>query len=173
MIFVILFMTPMKSLGDAVIPQGFQKPAFLREAPDFRLRDLDGKRRGLADYRGKVILLHFWATWCEPCKKEIPALKRLYEGYHERGLVVNAVAADNEKAVRPFVKTYDVRFPVLIDQYGSALRSYRVRGLPSSYLIGRSGKVAGSVTGPVDWERPDVLAFLEGLLRDVIPEDGR
>lgn len=143
---------------------GLRKPEGNSTAPPFLLKDLNGNPGGLDDYRGKVILLHFWATWCVPCRQELPVIHALWERLKATGFVVVAIAGDSRKAVEPFVKEHGLRFPVLLDQYGSALRSYRVKALPSSYLVGRTGKVEWVAIGPVDWGSDGVRHAVDALL---------
>ena len=112
-----------------------------KTAPDFKLKTLDGKEISLSDYRGKVVLINFWATWCPPCREEMPLFKRVYERYKDKGFEILAVSTDSSAGpVRKFVKEYKLRFPVLIDN-GNVSNLYGVQGLPTSFLINREGKV--------------------------------
>ncbi len=149
-----------------LVHSGFQRPTEVKTAPDFFLKDLDGNVRSLDHYQGKVVLVHFWATWCVPCKDEVPAINALWERFRERGLVIVAVAEDSKKAVEPFIREQGVRFPVVIDQYGKAFRSYGVRGLPTSYLVNRAGNIEGIAIGQRDWIAAEVTDYIEGLLRE-------
>lgn len=149
-----------------LIHSGFQRPAEVQSAPDFVLKDLNGNAMSLGNYQRKVVLVHFWATWCIPCKDEVPALNALWEKFRERGLVIVAVAEDSKKAVEPFVREKGVRFPVVIDQYGKAFRSYHVRALPSSFIVNRTGDIEGIAIGQRDWIATEVTDYIEGLLRE-------
>lgn len=145
---------------------GLQKPEGVKLAPPFLLRDLEGKERGLENYRGRVILVHFWATWCVPCKDELPTIKALWERFKDSGFVVVAIAADSKKAVVPFAKEYGLKFPVLVDQYGTALRAYRAWALPASYIVGKSGMIEWIALGPRDWTGPGFADLIESLLKE-------
>jgi peroxiredoxin len=145
---------------------GLQRPEGVKLAPPFLLKDLDGKEQALDDYKGRVILIHFWATWCVPCKDELPTLRALWERLKDRGFAVVAIAADSKKAVLPFTKEHGLRFPVLIDQYGSALRAYRAWALPASYVVGKAGTIEWIALGPRDWTSPEVTDVIEGLLKE-------
>jgi len=145
---------------------GLQRPEEIQPAPPFLLKDLDGKERRLDDYRGRVIVVHFWATWCAPCQAELPTLRALWERYRNRGLVVVAIAADSKKAVLPFTKEHGLSFPVLMDQYGSALRAYRAWALPASYVVGKAGTIEWIALGSRDWTGPEVTGVIAGLLKE-------
>lgn len=152
-------LTPVHANGfDITAPERVEK------APEIRLRDLSGTRRGLTEFKGKVVLLHFWATWCESCKREFGALGELWRRLRPRGFEVVAVAIDSRARVERFVREYAVEFPVLIDQYGGVMRSYRVRMIPVSVVIGRDGMVVGTLLGPRDYMSPEATEFFEALL---------
>jgi len=150
----------------APVHSGLQRPTEVKGAPDFLLKDLDGNATSLGNYQGKVVLVHFWATWCIPCKEELPTINALWERFRDRGLVIVAVAEDSKKAVEPFIREHGLKFPVVIDQYGKAFRSYGVRGLPTSYLVNRAGNIEGIAIGQRDWIAAEVTDLIEGLLRE-------
>ena len=156
---------PAKAEWRAPVHSGLQRPTEVKDAPDFLLKDLDGNAMSLGNYQGKVVLVHFWATWCLPCKDEVPAINALWERFRERGLVIVAVAEDSKKAVEPFIREQGVKFPVVIDQYGKAFRSYSVRALPSSFIVNRVGNIEGIAIGQRDWIAAEVTDLIEGLLR--------
>lgn len=145
---------------------GLHMPRELRLAPDFLLKDIEGNLKGLGDYKGKVALIHFWATWCGPCKDELPTINALRERFKDRDFAIIAIAEDSKKTVEPYVKKHGLKFPVLIDQYGKAFRSYGVRALPASYIVNRSGKIEGIALGQRDWITPEIVNFIESLLKD-------
>src|SRR5437763_5019702 len=126
-------------------PVGEHPPtlAVLFEAPDFTLSTPSGASLSLAALRGKVVLLNFWATWCVPCRKEMPALEALYQRYKDRGLEVVAISLDKLPAapVEAFVKQMDVTYRVALDPSWATARTYGVRGLPATFLIDRAGNV--------------------------------
>jgi len=112
-------------------------------APDFTLPTLSGAPIRLSELRGKVVLLNFWATWCVPCRTEMPTLEALYQRYKDRGLEVLAVNVDmlSTAGVEAFVKEVTVTFQIVLDPSWSVARAYRVLGLPTTYLIDRGGNV--------------------------------
>jgi peroxiredoxin len=125
-------------------------------APDFSLPDLENRSFSLADFRGKLVLIHFWATFCAPCLEEMPDLQALWQRYREQGLVVLGVAADrgNMRGVRDFARKSGVSFPVLLDPEGQVRNRYEVQALPMTYLVGHDGKLSGRVMGIRDWNGP-------------------
>ncbi len=111
------------------------------KAPDFVLKSLDGQEVRLSDYRGKVVLVNFWASWCPPCRAEMPLFEDIYKRYKDKGFLILAISTDvNEEAVHKFLKDIKVSFPVLMDD-GKVSETYGITGLPTSFLIGRDGKV--------------------------------
>ncbi len=135
-------------------------------APDFTLPTLDGNSASLADYRGKVVLLNFWATWCPPCIWEMPSMESLYQRFKDRGFEVLAVSIDTkgEDVVRPFVKDYNLTFPVLLDSDSDVYRRYGVTGVPESFIIDRDGKVASKIVGARDWAEAEWLDYFDQLI---------
>ncbi len=113
-----------------------------------------------------VVLLNFWATWCPPCRKEMPAMERLYRTYKDRGLVVLAVSQDQAPlaTVLVFAEELKLSFPVWHDRDGLVGRQYSVPGVPTSYLVGRDGRIAWRVLGEYDWFSPEARAVVERLL---------
>ncbi len=119
------------------------------DAPDFQLKDLNGQPVKLSDYRGKVVLLNFWGTWCEPCKQETPALQSAYSKLQDTGLVVVGVnLLNSERAfnrnidhVRQFAEQYGVSYPIVLDDSGTATQAYSIAPIPTSYFIDPQGQV--------------------------------
>jgi cytochrome c biogenesis protein CcmG/thiol:disulfide interchange protein DsbE len=127
-------------------PQAERKPA-----PDFALRDGDGKTVRLSDYRGKVVLLNFWATWCGPCKLEIPWFNEFQQQHRERGLVVLGISMDEEgwDVIKPFVSALKVNYRILLGDETVADLYGGVSSLPTSFLIDRQGRIASVHVGLV------------------------
>ncbi len=127
---------------------GSRVPAVGMPAADFNLMDLDGKARALTDYRGKVVLLNFWATWCKPCTTEMPAMQSAYERLKDKGLVVVAVnELEDEGRVREHINEYGHTFPVLLDRKNEVANLYGVFGLPVTVFIDGNGVVQEYVKG--------------------------
>ena len=127
---------------------GSRVPAVGTTAEDFRLVDLEGKAQSLGQYRGKVVLLNFWATWCKPCTTEMPAMQSAYERLKDKGLVVVAVnELEDEARVRQHIKDYGHTFPVLLDRRNEVANLYGVFGLPVTVFIDGNGVVQEYVKG--------------------------
>lgn len=142
-------------------------------APNFTARSLDGKPVSLASFRGRVVLLNIWATWCAPCVWEMPALERLYRELRSEGFVVVAVSVDADAPaglespaakVRAFVEERDLSFPVLLDPAGTVQRLYQVVGLPTTVLIDREGRIRSKFLGPARWDEMPHAARVRRLL---------
>ncbi len=121
-------------------------------APDFALETLDGEEITLSDLRGKVVLLNFWATWCPPCRSEMPSFQEAYAKYEEEGFVivaVNATLQDSPKDVADFVAEYGLSFPVVLDLEGEANQLYLVQSLPTSFFIDKEGIIQEVVVGGI------------------------
>jgi peroxiredoxin len=117
-------------------------PAAGSVAPDFTLRSSLGKNQKLSEYRGRVVMINFWATWCAPCRQELPLLNHLYEQYHKSGFTLLGVNIDdNPEAAKALAQKLGVTFPVLFDTDKQVSHRYDVDAMPSSVLIDRSGKV--------------------------------
>jgi len=116
----------------------------LETAPDFSLQTLDGRTVRLSDYRGQVVLLNIWATWCPPCRDEMPDLEAYYRQHQEDGFVVLAInSQESAETVVVFLEEHDFTFPVLLDPGGVVMRDYGVLGLPTSFFIDREGMLRG------------------------------
>ena len=119
-------------------------------APDFELQKTTGETIKLSDLRGQAVLVNLWATWCPPCRAEMPAIEKIYNEYKEDGFVVLAVNMtyqDTQSNIAPFVAEYGITFPILLDQSGSVGASYQLRSLPSSFFIDRDGIISEVVIG--------------------------
>jgi peroxiredoxin len=137
-------------------------------APDFDLPDLNDKTVRLSDYRGKVVFLNFWATWCKPCREEMPSMEVLYKNFEKDGLVILAVSIDRvttKKDIPPFVKGMNLTFPILVDSWGQTDKRYKLMGVPETYIIDQQGILREKVIGPRDWTVLDNLRTITGLLK--------
>lgn len=136
-------------------------------APDFTLKDLAGRPHHLADLHGKVVFLNIWATWCAPCRMEMPSMERLYHLLSSDDFVMLAVSEDEDgrSAVQPFVDNLGLTFPVLLDVEGTVPPRYGVTGYPETFIIDRQGRVIHHTIGPEDWDSDAGMDFFQRLLR--------
>lgn len=137
-----------------------------QKAPDFTLKDINGNSISLSSFKGKVVLLNFWATWCPPCRAEIPSMNKLYQKLKNRGFVILAVSTDRAVVdVKDFLKTIPVNFPVVVDYNLTVSRSlYKVFMLPTTFLIDRKGVIVEKYFGDQDWTGPEIIKEIEALL---------
>jgi len=145
----------------------FVVPEVARQsAPDFNLENLRGGDTGLADYKGKVVLLNFWATWCMPCRAEMPSMETLWKKYKEQGFVILAISIDegSKKRVEKFIEIFDLSFPVLLDPESKVNDLYKVSNMPTSFLIDRNGKIISRIVGSDDWASEEAIQLVETLL---------
>jgi len=134
--------------------------------PPLELSDIQGVRHTLADYRGKVVLVNFWATWCVPCRDEMPSIERLRASLEGRPFAVLAVnLAEPESRIRTFLEKVPVRFTVLIDRDTKTAKAWQARLLPATYIIGPDGAIRYRHLGELDWSKPEVRAAIMGLIR--------
>lgn len=136
-----------------------------RPAPDFTLPGADGQDVRMADYRGKVVLVNFWATWCEPCRRETPALQSVYSDLQDEGLMIIGVNLTDDELlqgntledIRAFVDTYNVTYPVALDMEGDVTQAYRVYPLPTSYFVDQTGTIRYVRVGEITAEEVAAL----------------
>lgn len=146
---------------------GFALAAEPASAPAARFKGANGRRLSLSDFRGQVVLLNIWATWCGPCRDEMPSLDRLQALHRDDGLAVLAVSVDGEGTtpVRRFYATSGIRnLPLYVDSERSTQSAFGARAIPTTVLIDRNGMVVGSMTGATDWDSPAALALVRRYL---------
>ncbi len=135
--------------------------------PPFQLTDLDGGTRRLRDYKDRLILVNFWASWCDPCNDEAPSLEKLYRQLGPRGLTVVAISIDhNVSDVKGFVNKYSITFPVLLDTGEDAAAAYGITGVPETFILDGRDRLIKHIVGPLDWTSPEVKGYLSGLLKE-------
>lgn len=135
-------------------------------APDFTLKTSAGEAVTLSQLRGQAVIVNLWATWCPPCRAEMPAIQSLYDEYKDRGLVVlavNSTVQDDPLAIAPFVEEYGLAFPILLDENGDVARAYDLRSLPSSYFVGRDGRINEVIIGG-----PMSIALLRTRIEEIL-----
>jgi peroxiredoxin len=122
------------------------------QAPEFSARDIDGKLVSVIAFRGRVVLLHFWATWCASCKEEMPSLEKIYARYGDRGLKVVGIASDSKEDIREFFRDFPVSYSLISDPKSEVQRLYGVRGIPVSFVVDRRGIIVGRPGIPLPQE---------------------
>jgi len=138
-------------------------PAF--EAEDFTLEDLTGPMVSLKDFQGKVIFLNFWASWCGPCRIEMPAMELLWQVFQDDDFVILAVdVREGRDTVSSFIEKNDYSFPVLLDSRGKVANMYDLRAYPTTFLIDWEGKVVGKAVGAREWASKDSFDLIRYLL---------
>ena len=134
-------------------------------SPPLALKDLDGKQRALPDYRGKVVVLNFWATWCAPCIEEMPSFERLATKLADEAFALVTVNFGEKPArITPFLKKIDVDVPVWLDTDMRASKAWVKRGLPTTYIIDADQNIRYQVLGELAWDAPEVVAKIRELL---------
>ena len=135
-------------------------------AQDFELPALRGDSVKLSDYRGKVVFLNIWATWCPPCREEMPSMESLYQRLKGREFEMLAVSIDRdgEKVVSPFAAKYGLTFPVLLDPDSKTYRLYGLTGVPESFIVDKSGVVIYKIIGPQNWMKKEWLDYFDRII---------
>lgn len=125
------------------------------KAPDFSLQTTDRKTVQLSQLRGKAVIVNFWATWCPPCRAEIPDMQKFYERYHQQVeiVAVNVMVRDSEEKVSQFIKDYHLTFPVVLDVDGHVMKQYDIQPIPTSFIIDRQGIIRKKQIGPMSYEQ--------------------
>lgn len=136
-------------------------------APDFTVRDLAGQEVKLSSFKGKVVLVNFWATWCPPCKEEIPSMMKLQQSMTGKQFQMMAISIDEggREAVESYFKKSGMALPAYLDNDGAVARSYGTTGVPETFIVDRAGIIQKKIVGGMDWSSPDVAAYLDGLLK--------
>jgi cytochrome c biogenesis protein CcmG, thiol:disulfide interchange protein DsbE len=136
-------------------------------APAITVNSLNGKPLNLSDLKGKVVLLNFWATWCPPCREEIPSMMKLNGAMAGKPFQMVAVSIDEggQPAIESFFKTSGFSLPAYTDPDNRAAKAYGITGVPETFIIDKSGILVKKVIGPMAWDSPDVMSYLDGLTK--------
>jgi len=137
------------------------------QAPDFTLRRINGTDLRLSELRGKVVFMNFFATWCAPCRWEMPEMEALYQNFKGKNFEIVAVSIDSTpNPIKPFADSMNLTFPIVHDGSQRVARSYGFRGPPLSFLIDRQGRIVGSASGPRKWNGPDAKNLVKKLMAE-------
>lgn len=136
-------------------------------APSFSLPGLDGKNVSLADFKGKVVLLNIWATWCAPCVAEMPSMEKLYQELKGEDFELLAVSVDESgaEAVKPFMDKHKLGFPVLLDTMGEIKNRYQATGIPESFIIDKDRIIVEKIIGPRDWAASGAIRYFRNIIQ--------
>ena len=136
------------------------------KALNFHLEALNGKKSELKDYRGKVVFLNFWATWCGPCKEEMPSMEELHRKFKDKDFVLLTISVDYEgmKPVKEFIEKHHYTFPVLMDPKCETIELFQVEGIPTTFVIDKKGLFVGKAVGPKDWKKQEIDLIINLLL---------
>ena len=133
-------------------------------APEFALSDTEGNLHRLSDYRGKVVIVNFWATWCPPCRDEMPSMQRAWEQLEQEGILLLGIdVGENEEKIFQFSADYRVEFPLLMDLDSSVTTSWPLAGLPTTFVVDPQGRLAYRAVGGREWDDPELLAQIRAL----------
>jgi len=174
--FLLLFLLPLLAQNaEAQVPPDVVKAfndarlPLLKERTNpilFSLPLLNGGSASLSSYKGKVLILNFWATWCPPCRAEMPSMETLYRRFKNQGLEILAVDLGEDPAtVQQFIRQNSYTFPVLLDKDNKVNPLYGIRSIPTTYIIDREGKIISVIVGSIRWDNPRVIAAFEALLK--------
>ncbi len=134
------------------------------QASDFVLNDLDDNPHSLSDYHGQVVIINFWATWCPPCREEMPSMQSAWEQLEKEGILMFGIdVGEDEDTIFQFMANYPVEFPILLDQDSKVINRWPVLGLPTTFVVDPDGKIAYRAIGGREWDAPDLLAQIRGL----------
>ncbi|MGQ0556554.1 MAG: TlpA family protein disulfide reductase [Nitrospiraceae bacterium] len=152
-------------LHDLYVAAGVKEMAEPLAAPGFVLTTIEGRTIESSQLRGHIVLVNFWATWCGPCKEEMPALKRLKEHFAGKSFELLAVTTDQQvEGIRTFVRALGLEFPVLLDDTKDVSAAFGVRGLPTTVLIDQQGRLVGRAVGPRAWDSAESVALVRQIL---------
>jgi peroxiredoxin len=176
-VFILLLSTTLAARADPMDLSTAVKTAFTkanlplarekRQPPDWTLKTPDGQTLTLRQLKGKVVFLNFWATWCPPCRAEMPSMEMLYQRLRKDGLEFIAVDIMESAAdVKKFITDYKLTFPVALDANGAVSNDYGIQAIPATFIIDRDGKIILTAVGGRNWDSPATIAAFEALLKN-------
>ncbi|MEW8292435.1 MAG: TlpA disulfide reductase family protein [Candidatus Thiodiazotropha endolucinida] len=161
---ILLFALFMSVALKASAAEGLLAAVRPQPAPTFRLQDLEGRNHQLLDYRGRVLIVNFWASWCVPCRRELPSMNRAWTALRPRGIAMLAInLGDDAEAVKEFLYDFPIDFPVLLDHRGRISQRWQVRGLPTTLVLNQRGEIVYRAVGEREWDDAVLLHQLQTL----------
>lgn len=154
------------TIQEMLTDNGFALSKKIVPSINFKLENLNGIEVELSDYHGKVVFLNFWATWCGPCRYEMPSMEKLYNEFEEAGLEILAInLGETAPVVKEFMEEYNLSFPALLDKDNSVAQVYGVRSIPTTYLIDRDGHILGMAVGAREWDSNALRKLFREILK--------
>ncbi len=133
-------------------------------APNFKLNDMDGNTHTLSDYKGKTIIVNFWATWCPPCREELPSMNRAWKKVQSQNIAMLAInVGEDEDSIFSFTGDYPIDFTILLDTTGEEINQWPIKGLPSTFVVDPSGKIVYRAIGGREWDSDKLLNLVRAL----------
>ncbi|MBI3753735.1 MAG: TlpA family protein disulfide reductase [Deltaproteobacteria bacterium] len=167
---MMIFAPPLYGVDRGILKAlGIQELSGNKEAPDFSLLDSDGRKISLKDFKGKVVILHLWATWCKPCKEEFPLFEKIYQRFKDKDVAFLPIAIDTkatQEDINAFAKKLGASFPVYLAREGNITDRYWTWGVPVTYFIDKRGFIAGRAIGSRDWASDKVIDLINALLEE-------
>jgi len=164
-IFIPLWTGWSQDLDKVLSDLGFDLPTEEFPVPEFSLTSLSGEEVSISDYRGKVVFLNFWATWCPPCRAEMPSMQEVYERWEDKDFEMVAVnLREDNKTVEKYMEEGGYTFPVLMDKEGQIGGLFGVTGIPTTFMVDKEGRLIARLVGTREWDVPEFEALLEKLV---------
>lgn len=158
--FVALLLVNITAMAEQSLSPVPDKP----QAPEFELKDMDGNLRTLASYRGKPVIINFWATWCPPCRAELPSMNRGWEKIKDEGIAMLAVnVGEDEDTIFMFMGNYPIEFDLLLDHSGEIVKQWPVKGLPTTFVLDPEGRIVYRAIGGREWDSDTLLNTVRAL----------
>ncbi|MDY6980785.1 MAG: TlpA disulfide reductase family protein [Pseudomonadota bacterium] len=155
---LLISVTTCQAADNVERPRLMKKPI---PAPSFTLKDMDGNIHKLADYRGQVAVVNFWATWCPPCREEMPSMERAWKQLQKENVAMLAInVGEDADTIFTFTADYPVSFPLLMDQDSSVINAWPVKGLPTTFVLDKQGRIVYRVIGGREWDHPKLIDML-------------
>ena len=164
-ILIILLLTALSAFSSAQqAGTGLTKIPGTSPAADFLLTDLDGNQHRLSDYRGQVVIINFWATWCPPCRDEMPSMQRAWEQLEKEDILMLGInVGEDEDIIFQFTASYPVEFPLLMDRDSKVINQWPVNGLPTTFVVDPKGEIVYRAIGGREWDDPQLLDLVRAL----------
>ncbi len=160
----ILLLLPLSQVGARELLKSVDDPS---QAPDFLLHDINGEEQKLQDYRGKVLVVNFWATWCPPCREEMPSLERARDMLRDDGVAVITIdVGEKPAAIERFLKRSPLSLPILLDSDTETASQWGAKGLPTTLIVDRQGRFSYIAIGGREWDSPEILATIRTLAKE-------